>query len=422
MEDSFMEVIRKTFTGGYKFENFEGQPSGAIRTFKPVSDVTGLAIEPDGGISAASVLNALGITAFNGPDSALVPTEGNIEPSKVNTVIVSTVEVEPYNLSNAAILKGGNLARFIDGLNSIHDSYRSAKVTILLGDNQTELIQLLTKETNDQPWLDLATITAKYPANLKELSIPTVLGKKYPVGYGSAHIGVLFLSVTNVLNVTKGVKEKQAIDSTFVALSGSGWKENLILEVPVGTPVKEITDAFLDEGEIRLIKNSLLNEGVFEEGAKVGFDTSLIIALPEDRKRQTLFFLRAGKNADSISNTFLSKLFPKADKAAGTNLHGERRACVSCTYCQKVCPVGLIPHLLHKHVDKEIYNKRLADYRIFDCVECGLCDYVCPSKIEVSSNIKKGKLKMEENEISHNQYVIPQCDMVLEPKEVTADE
>ena len=123
----------------------------------------------------------------------------------------------------------------------------------------------------------------------------------------------------------------------------------------------------------------------------VTYDTRVIIALPEDRRRQTLFFLRAGTKADSFSNAFLSRLMPKAEKIADTNLHGERRACVSCTYCQPVCPVGLIPHLLHKHVDKEIINKRLAEYKIFDCVECGLCTYVCPSKLELCNVMKNTK-------------------------------
>jgi Na+-translocating ferredoxin:NAD+ oxidoreductase RnfC subunit len=115
-------------------------------------------------------------------------------------------------------------------------------------------------------------------------------------------------------------------------------------------------------------------------------------------------------------------LLPKAVRTADTNVHGERRACVACGYCENVCPVGLIPHLLHKHADKEIYNERLAEYKIFDCIECGLCDYVCPSKIHIAADIKKAKEALEAIEISHNKYVIPDCDMVLEAKEVEADE
>lgn len=417
-----MEVMHKTFSGGYKFENFEGQPSKEIKVYTPVSDVADLAIESEAETTGETVLNALGLTKFDGPDSALVPTEGVIDPSLVKNIIVSTVEVEPYDLANGTILSGDNKSKFVNGLKSIHESYGKAKFTVILGEDQSELIQFMTNELSSLSWVTIATITAKYPANLKELSIPTVLDKKYPVGYAPAHLGMLFLSVSNVLAVNTVVKDKQSYKSTYVALSGPGWKENIVIDVPLGTKISEIKDKYLKDDEIRLVKNSVLNKEALNDDAIIEYDTTVIIALPEDRRRQTLFFLRAGKNADSFGNSFLSRLLPKAEKTADTNLHGERRACVSCTYCQKVCPVGLIPHILHKHVDKEIINKHLADLRIFDCVECGLCDYVCPSKIEVSSDIKKGKKMLEANDISHNKYIIPECDMILEPKEVAADE
>lgn len=418
-----MKVNHKTFSGGYRFDNFEGQPSKHIKAFTSKSDVAGLAIKSDKGVTAADVLNALGLTTFRGPDSALVPTDGLIDPNMVKDIVVSAVEVEPYDFPNDVLLREEYKTRFIDGLKSIRESYGKAKITIVFGDEQTELVHMLAPESDNLNWLDIGTITSKYPANLKELLIPTIFDKKYPVGYAPAHLGMLFISVADVLQVTKVVTENQDADSVTIALSGTGWKENIVLEVPVGTQVKAITDQYLTNKEARLIKNSVITGDVLTDDSIVTFDIRVMIAIPEDRRRQTLFFLRAGSKVDSFSNTFLSKLMPKAEKTAETNLHGERRACVSCTYCQNVCPVGLMPHLLHKHVDKEIYNKRLADYKIFDCIECGLCDYVCPSKLEVSSDIKKGKKALEKEEISHNDYVIPQCEMILESvKEVAADE
>lgn len=410
-----MKVIPKTFAGGYKFKNFEGQPTKSIKTFQPTSDVTDLVLKPEECQTAADVLKALELTTFDGPASAIVATEGNIEPKQVKNIIISAVEVEPYDLPGEFVLSNQHMVRFVDGLKALKESYAQAKVSLVVANDQTALEKLLTPIADNLSWLEVYTITAKYPANLKELLIPTLFDTTYPVGYAPAHIGYLFLSVTDVLVVEKLVMEKKNAINTIVALSGPGWKENIIIEVPVGTVVSDIVDKYLEIDEMRLIKNSVITGDILSKDDLVTYDLNTLIALPEDRRRQTLFFLRAGKNSDSFSNSFLAKLLPNAEKTAGTNLQGERRACVSCTYCQNVCPVGLIPHLLHKHVDKEIYNERLAEYKIFDCVECGLCDYVCPSKIEVSSNIKKGKIELEKNDISHNKYVIPQCDMVLEP-------
>lgn len=416
-----MKVNHKTFSGGYKFDNFEGRPEKVVKTFKPTGELDESLKLSAESMTASGVLESLGLAGFEGPESALVPTEGTIEPQKVTDIIVSTVEVEPYNFPNLGVLSDENVRRFYDGLKNIRQDYSNAKVTIVFDENQSELIKALEGIADNLAWVEFASIVSKYPANLKELTIPTVLDKKYPIGYAPAHIGVLFLTVRDVLQVTKSAVEKKSADTAFVALAGSVWKENLVLEVPVGTAIKDIASEYLKDEEVRLVKNSLLTGTDVAEGDLVTYDTSILIAIPEDKRRQTLFFLRAGKNADSFSNSFLAKLLPNAVKRADTNLHGERRACVSCTYCQKVCPVGLIPHLLHKHVDKEIINERLAEYKIFDCIECGLCDYVCPSKIEVSSDIKRGKKMLEKTEISHTKYQLGDVDMILEPKEVEID-
>lgn len=418
----FMDVIRKAFTGGYKFGILEGQPSQSITKFTPKNEVINPVTLPDKSKTAADVLNALGLTAFSGPANAKVATEGYIEPSKVKNILVTMVETEPYNLSNVLLLKSNQKLVFFDGLKQIHESYKQAKITLVIGENQTDLIQIIAGETIDSSWLEVVTITAKYPANLKELAIPTVLGKKYPVGYSPAQIGVLYLTTSQVIVVGESLKLNKLSDSILVALAGTGWKENITIQVPVGTPIESIKKAYLADGEVRVLKNSILTSNNIKDDAVVDYDVSVLVALPEDRKRQSLFFLRAGKDADSYSRSFISSLMPKAKLKSTTSLNGERRPCVSCTYCQEVCPVGLYPQLLHKHVDKKLINKRLAEYKIFDCIECGLCDYVCPSKIEVSSDIKKGKILLEESDISHNKYIIPFCDMVNAVKEVEGNE
>lgn len=412
-----MDVIRKTFTGGYKFGILEGQPSSTITRFIPSKEVENPIQLSEKSKSAADLLNALGITAFRGPENSNVLKEGNIEASKVTHILINLVETEPYNLSNLVLFKGTLKSVFFDGLKQIHESYKQAKISLVLGENQTELIQVISGETIESSWLEVVSITPKYPANLKELSIPIVTGKKYPVGYSSAQIGVLFLTPNQVIVVGDSLKLNKITESVVVALAGAGWKENHILQVPVGTLIKDIKEAYLADGEVRVIRNHILTEETLSDDVVIDYSTDVLIALPEDRTRQSLFFLRGGKDADSYSRSFISSLMPKAILKANTSLNGERRPCVSCTYCQSSCPVGLIPQLLHKHVDKKIINRRLAEYKIFDCIECGLCDYVCPSKIEVSTHIKKGKELLETSGISHKQYVLPFCDMVNTVKE-----
>ena len=115
----------------------------------------------------------------------------------------------------------------------------------------------------------------------------------------------------------------------------------------------------------------------------------------EDNESQFLAFARVGLDRDSYSRTCASELFKKDRKLflkrCGTNVHGERRPCFFCGFCKNVCPADIIPHLLFQYAERDIIDEDLLRYRIFDCIECNLCNYVCPSKIPIAEFIKKGK-------------------------------
>jgi len=74
---------------------------------------------------------------------------------------------------------------------------------------------------------------------------------------------------------------------------------------------------------------------------------------------------------------------------------GSEVPCIHCAWCVEVCPIGLMPYLF---VDLIRLNKPLlADtYHLFDCFECGLCDYVCPSNIPLVEVIRAGKRTIRE--------------------------
>jgi Na+-translocating ferredoxin:NAD+ oxidoreductase RnfC subunit len=105
--------------------------------------------------------------------------------------------------------------------------------------------------------------------------------------------------------------------------------------------------------------------------------------------------MQPGFRADSAIRAFVSTVLP-LKKRIDTNIKGEKRACISCGLCNECCPRGLYPNILHRYVERNKFDEPLVQFGIFDCLDCNLCTYVCPSKIPVAALLKQGKAKLAE--------------------------
>lgn len=66
------------------------------------------------------------------------------------------------------------------------------------------------------------------------------------------------------------------------------------------------------------------------------------------------------------------------------------RPCVRCAKCVGVCPMGLEPYLLATASAMGDWERAEHEY-ITSCIECGSCQYTCPSARPMLDNIRKGK-------------------------------
>ena len=54
--------------------------------------------------------------------------------------------------------------------------------------------------------------------------------------------------------------------------------------------------------------------------------------------------------------------------------------------CEAVCPARIMHHLIHKYLYPDAMEGG-GKARVDLCVECGLCSYVCPAKIELTEQL-----------------------------------
>ncbi|MDP3731617.1 MAG: 4Fe-4S dicluster domain-containing protein [Candidatus Omnitrophota bacterium] len=332
-----------------------------------------------------------------------------ISPDDVKHLIIHGVGSEPYNISLDLLLAGKNLLHFFEGIKILKRIMPKCKVHLSINTHKRKIIEQLVKLSSELEWLDIYPLEPKYPQGYDEILVPTILGQKFPYGYSAANIGVVVLNIQAVLAVFSAVVEGKPLIERIIALCGPLFKKNVHLKVRVGTPLASIiADRLNPLHPSRVVLNSLLTGFELKDlSLPIDRTFSQLVAIAENRQREFLAFMRPGSRRDSYSRTFLAAWLPFVHKSPDTNLHGEERPCISCSFCEEVCPVRIIPHLLSKYVKQGYIDETLMNYNIFHCIECGLCSFVCPSKIPLLEQMREGQEKLIIQGCDRTQCIVP---------------
>jgi electron transport complex protein RnfC len=315
-----------------------------------------------------------------------------IEPDQVEHVIVHDTAAEPYSPRSEVLLADHGVGALVQGIGILSKLMPQAGIHVALDRSQIRLLRELAS-SDRLGGVEMVALPGRYPQAHDAVLVPAVIGGRYPYGYDAIHMGVLTLDIQALVHVYEAVTMGKPLIERTVALSGSGFREGLHVRVRIGTPVEQVVAPYRSQEPAALVINSVLSgRAVAQLTDPVERDCSQLIALPEGG-RELLGWARPGFRQDSFSRTFMADLVPAA-RTADTGIHGEHRPCISCGFCNRVCPADILPHLLHRYVQRGYINEELAGLRILDCIDCNLCTYVCPSKIPLASLIADGKQKV----------------------------
>ncbi len=359
------------------------------------------------------ILYLSGVTAL---DREGIPTSMRssiILPEEAENLIIHGCGAEPYNISHNVLLREKNLLDFVEGIAILRKVMPKCRVYLVLNRQyKKNSLEEIYKLTAKYGWLEIYLLDSKYPQGYDEMLVSAILKKKFPYGYSAANIGTVILNFQAVLLAYNAVTGGLPFIERVIALCGPAFREPLHIKARIGTPLKDIVSGRIKPGVIpRFVLNGLLTGPELKDlSLPIDKTYSQIIAIAENKEREFLAFARLGFKSDSYSRAFLAKFIPRGEKSCGTNLHGEERPCINCGYCEDVCPVRILPHLLSKYIRAGIIDETLMNLRVFNCIECGLCSYLCPSKIPLARHIKEGQEKLTISGCDRNQCILPYFD------------
>lgn len=159
-----------------------------------------------------------------------------------------------------------------------------------------------------------------------------------------------------------------------------------------GVPYKHAL-AQLPSANARYLSGGVYTGRLSTREGSLSYSEYAVHVLSERYERELLHFFMPGAQKPSYFRTFVSAILPKKQSEASANLNGGVRACIACSACPDVCPVGILPQFLAK----ALYNNDIEgalDLGLLDCAECGLCSHICPSKIELTAIFKEAKQRL----------------------------
>jgi Na+-transporting NADH:ubiquinone oxidoreductase subunit A len=179
--------------------------------------------------------------------------------------------------------------------------------------------------------------------------------------------------------------------SKVVALTGSEVLRTRYYRLISGACIKNITAKNTTEGNHRYISGNVLTGTSIEPDGYVGYYDSQVTVIPEGTEPEFLGWAMPGFDKFSMSRTFFSWLAPGHEYRVNTNMQGGQRAFVATGIYEKVLPMKIYPMQLFKAImieDIELMEK-LGIYEIAE-EDVALCEYICPSKIELQALVRKG--------------------------------
>jgi len=306
-------------------------------------------------------------------------------------VIVSTVSLEPFVARGDAQLRT-HLLHFSRGLEHLQSLLEYQPIYVVVPDIRSEFANLLREHIRGGAVAKIIDIPLTYPHDHFAI-LARKLGLKRDAG------PVWALRTEGVLAVDRALTLTKPCLVRILSVGGTGVTSPTHISAMTGYPLKSIAGQYTFEPGARMIDGGILTgEPLGPEALGVGTECRGITALPELKEREMFGFVRPGFDRSSYSACFLSSLMKRFAERYTTAMRGELRPCVSCNSCEEVCAAGISPHLIHKYLYRDL-TEEAAIAGIDLCVECGLCSYVCPSKIDLRAQFTEAKKVIEEERI-----------------------
>lgn len=312
-------------------------------------------------LTPEEIVERIKVAGVTGMGGAGFPTFIKLCPpptAKAECVIINAVECEPYITSDYRLMME-HADEILVGVEILMKGAKVTKAYIGIETNKPAAIELLTQKTANNPSIEVVPLKQRYPQGGEKQLVDAVIGRQVPAPPAiPVNVGAIVQNVGTAFAVYQAVMKRKPLFERYTTVTGKQIEKPGNFLVRMGTPFKDMINLC----------------GGMPEG-----DNKVLAGGPMMGKAVTSLDVTVCKGTNSI--TVLS-----GDDA----VRKEPDPCIRCAKCVGVCPMGLEPFLLATASAKKMWDKAEAEM-ITSCIECGSCQFTCPSHRPILDNIRQGK-------------------------------
>ena len=274
--------------------------------------------------------------------------------------IINGAECEPFLTCDHRIMLE-KTEEILEGLEIFAEFYNKEVSYMAIEENKPDAISKMEDVISENPkWSNLKVVgcQTKYPQGDSKRLAEAVLGRIVPQNGVTNDVGVFLTNVGTTLAFYEAIIEGRPSYERVITVSGSGINEPKNILVKIGTSVGDILDfcgGVKDEFVEIVCGGPMTGKSVFELTSPITKTTSGLLVFTKEEVNP-----------------------------------GKESPCIRCSKCVDNCPANINPTDINAAILKD--NVEICDELHADqCMECGICTFVCPAKRNLTASVKLAK-------------------------------
>ncbi len=271
----------------------------------------------------------------------------NVEPEKIEYLIINGAECEPYVTSDTVTM----LTRTDDMALALEAMHRYLGIkNVIIGvesDNKKAIASMKNMAKSFENFsVNVQTLPAVYPQGGEKVLVYKTTGRVIGADKLPIDVGCIVINCTTVAAIGAYLRTGMPLVEKCVTVDGGCVAKPQNVIAPIGTALSELFDCC---------------GGLTEQPAKIVYGGPMM-----------------GITTQNINNFVVKNTNAVLALTAKEAKLPKTTACIRCGTCVNTCPFGLAPVSIAEAYDKKD-AKTLKDLSVLSCMECGCCSFVCPA-------------------------------------------